>query len=75
MRQECHDSYHLHGLYSFRFPCRKRGLETDVAALQYAETERADGIPCAERSSIRERDRDTRIRVRNRRDGCIEDDL
>lgn len=49
-------TYHLHAVYSFRFPCRKRGLETDVAALQYAETERTDSILCAEFSSIRECD-------------------
>ena len=75
MRLECHGSYHRHALYSFRFPCRKNGLEPDVAALQYAETERTDRILCAELSSIRECDRDARIRVHNRRDGCIEENL
>ena len=68
-------AYHIHALYSFRFPCRKRGLEMDVVALQYAETERADSILCAEFSSIRECNRDTRIRVRNRCDSCIEENL
>ena len=47
----------------------------NVVVLQYAETERTDCILYTGVPSICECNRDTRIRVRNHSDGCVEESL